>query len=123
MARNIAPDGEEIKTVGFTAIRNNVKRQVALTITRKQAPTSEPKIVREKQEAFIKVTGKLLFADARKEKGEIQIVDDKGRGHRVRVPEGMMSDIVRPLWEYRVTVTGTFKDKKIYLQDIEKAVE
>ena len=123
LARNIAPDGEEIKAVGFAAIRNKVERQVALTITRKQAPISEPKTIREEKEAVIKVTGKLLFADARKEKGEIQIVDGKGKGHRVRVPEGMMSDIVRPLWEYRVTVTGTFRDKKIYLQDIEKLVE
>lgn len=123
LARNIAPDGEEIKTVGFTAVRNNVKRQVVLTTTRKQAPISEPRMVREEHEAFIKITGKLLFADARREKGEIQIVDDKGKGHRVRVPEGMMSDIVRPLWEYKVTVSGAFKDKKIHLRDIEKAVE
>ena len=123
LARNIAPDGEEIKTVGFTAIRNKVKRQVVLTRTRKQAPISEPKMIREGQEVFIKITGKLLFADARGEKGEIQVVDDKGKRHRVRVPEGMMSDIVRPLWEDRVTVSGTFKDKRIDLQDIEKAAE
>lgn len=124
IARNIAPDGEEIKSVGFTTIRDNVPRQITLTTTKKQAPPPEPMALKEKAGESIQVTGVLLYADARKgEKGVIQIIDKNNLAHRVRVPEGMMSDIVRPLWEYKVTVTGILKDKTIHLQTIEKATD
>jgi hypothetical protein len=38
------------------------------------------------------------------------------------VPDGMMSDIVKPLWEEEVTVIGVQKGKKIHLMQI-RAVE
>jgi hypothetical protein len=124
LARSIAPDGEEVKTVGFTTTRDNISREVILTTTRKQAPSPEPVHVQDKTGGLIQLTGTLLYADARKgERGSIQIVDERGLSRKVRVPEGMMSDIVKPLWECKVTVTGVLRNNVVHLQDIEKAEE
>ena len=81
--------------------------------------------------AFIKekgklatITGRLLLADARHSGREkIQLIDDVGQAHNVIVPEGMMSDIVRPLWEERVQVTGYYRGKSIRLEDINRVPE
>lgn len=68
----------------------------------------------------VKVEGRLRFADALKEeKGIIQLVDASGKPHRIQAPEGMMSDIVKPLWEREVIVTGSRKGKAIVLEQIE----
>jgi hypothetical protein len=45
-----------------------------------------------------------------------------GKGNII-VPEGMMNDIVRPLWDDTVIVTGTRLKNKIHLKDISKAPE
>jgi hypothetical protein len=63
------------------------------------------------------VTGTLKFADARKTTNEMQIVS-AGNVHPIVVPEGMMSDVVKPLWGEEVTVTGVQKGKKIHLMQI-----
>jgi hypothetical protein len=41
--------------------------------------------------------------------------------HRIIVPEGMLSDIVRPLWEEKVSVTGIQTGTNIHLLDIQRA--
>src|SRR5207248_2894292 len=71
----------------------------------------------------VEVTGTLKFADSRKNTNEIQIISAGGVRHTVIVPPGMMSDIVKPLWDEEVTVTGTqTKGRKIHLMQI-RAVE
>jgi hypothetical protein len=66
----------------------------------------------------VEVTGTLKMADARKKIDEIQIISAGNVRHTVVVPPGMMSDIVKPLWDTDVSVTGTQKGKKIYLMQI-----
>lgn len=63
----------------------------------------------ETEERKVTVRGVLRFADATHEdSGQIKIVDENaGATHSVKVPEGTMGDIVRPLWGCRVVVTGT----------------
>jgi hypothetical protein len=56
-------------------------------------------------------------------KGIIKLVGERGKTHRIIVPEGMMNNIVKPLWEDTVLVKGTRTSKGILLENIEKAVE
>ena len=68
----------------------------------------------------IEVTGRLLLADARKVEGKIQLIETDGTAHTIIVPEGMMDDIVKPLWDEVVTVTGIRSKSRIYLKEITK---
>ena len=68
------------------------------------------------------IRGMLKFADSTKPNSdEIRIVDDAGKKHRILVPQGMMDDIVRPLWDFEVEVTGVREGAILVLQDIVKA--
>ena len=69
------------------------------------------------------VTGRLLFADERRNTHIIRLIEDNGTEYKISVPPGMMSDIVKPLWRDRVTVIGVQKRKTIFLQDISPVTE
>ena len=71
----------------------------------------------------VQVTGRLLLADARKSLGKIQLIEESGLSHIVSVPMGMMNDIVRPLWDDLVTVTGIRKGKIVHLKEIVRAAQ
>ena len=123
LAKSIAPDGKNIRTVGLTTFRNNEERNVALKRTVKQAQRAEMVSgdAGRKAKEIVNVQGTLLFADALKQKkGLIQVRDGAGKINKIRVPEGMMGDIVKPLWECEVMVTGFKKKNTIYLEDINK---
>lgn len=63
------------------------------------------------------MSGRLKFADSLQEgKDKIQIIDAGNVKHTVIVPQGMMSDIVKPLWDTQVVVTGTQIGKNIHLE-------
>jgi hypothetical protein len=123
LAKRIAPDGERVSVVGLTSLMRGA--QVNLAITRKQkdiAPMA--KIITPAEETrLVKVTGRLLLADARKPLGKIQLVEESGLSHPVSIPEGMMNDIVRPLWDDVVTVTGIRKGRIVHLKEIVRARE
>ena len=125
LARNIAPDGNDVKLVGFSAVRDGVVRTVSLTnqgaseirlmptfgVAALQAPVGD--------EGTSSIQGILKEADARDSKrGKIHIIDKDGASHTVIVPPSMMADIVRPLWESEVIITGDRKRKLIHLTDI-----
>jgi hypothetical protein len=119
LARRIAPDGSEVRMVGLTLIRQGAQREITLTKRRKQLPST--RAPQPAQDSVI-VTGTLLYADATAERaGKIKLIDDERQEHVVIVPEGMMNDIVRPLWNIRVIVEGTRMRSGIYLDDIQAA--
>lgn len=124
IAKNLAPDGNEVRVVGFTALRRGQERRVSLTNPRDQiklVPEFRRELEAKEKGEIATITGKLLLADARHSGREkIQLIDDEGQAHNVIVPEGMMSDIVRPLWEERVQVTGYYWRKSFRLEDINK---
>jgi len=93
----------------------NSKRHIGtLVIAERPANVTVPK----KQSAkLITIKGILKFADAAKSK--IKLVDEDGKPHTIIVPEGMLSDIVRPRWEDTVTVTGFVKGREIHLVGID----
>jgi hypothetical protein len=122
IAKNLAPDGDLVSLVGFTVIRDGKEKIVELT-----KPKGQINLAIENQtdkEVEIKeITGRLLFADAtKKRKQAIRLIDKDDNLYRITVPEGMMSDIVKPLWEDIVTVTGFYqkKEKAIRLVDIRR---
>ncbi len=125
IAKSLAPDGSEVRQVGFTALRRGQEKRVSLTIPRDRirlAPERKEELEAKAEGKLATITGRLLLADARHSGREkIQLIDDTGQAHNVIVPEGMMSDIVRPLWEERVQVTGYYRGKSIRLEDINKA--
>lgn len=118
LARNIAPDGDAVKAVAFTAGGQLRKREVLLTRPRDRTVKIVRSIVAEPT-TKVSVQGVLKFADATKEtENEIGLIDANSRRHRIVVPAGMMDDIVRPLWDVEVEVEGEKKGPFVYLTDI-----
>ena len=122
LVKDIAPDGHGVDQVGFTAIKNGQMRQVSLSgqedfLHPQMQPQSE---IAEPRAGTVTVAGTLDFADQRKEnKSQIQIVEKGGAYHIFSVPQGMMSDIVKPLWGSEVIVIGHREGKtKVVLDDI-----
>jgi len=117
LAKLIAPDGDSLTRVGFTKGTGERTRSVALTSRTARAeflPTQ-----REDDEGDqIVVTGLLRYADSLKKQLEIRIVDENDEQHKIIVPEGMMDDIVRPLWDIEVRVAGRKMADKVMLTDI-----
>ena len=120
LAEKIAPDGERVRRVGFTATTDQGERHVALSPMRERirgGPIS-PKQPTE-SEPIVEVRGILLEADATSHRlGHIQVVDEDDKTHRFNVPRGMMSDIVKPMFEERVIVTARRKGRGFLLESI-----
>jgi len=125
LARNIAPDGNDVKLVGFSAVRAGVTRTVSLTHHGASEILLRPTFgvaalqISDGDEGISSIQGILKEADSRASKrGKIHVIDKDGSSHTVIVPPGMMADIVKPLWESEVIVTGERKRKVIHLTDI-----
>lgn len=126
LTRKIAPDGERISQVGFTAIRDGVQRSVGLTMPAVDLPLLPPETSSSLQKIEpeqtptepIEIRGILRHADAmREDSNVIQIIDGNKR-HTVQVPQGMMNDIVRPMWDSHVIIQGVDTGEHIMLEDI-----
>jgi hypothetical protein len=120
LARKIAPDGERVNFVGLSTMQNGAERAVALTTPSEQITLTGQLVQAEDEGKPVVITGTLKAANAIGT-NRISLVDEHNKRHRIIVPEGMMSDIVKPLWEDTVTVIGTKKGKDIQLNDIRPA--
>ena len=70
----------------------------------------------------VEIRGVLLEANAKSQKrGEIEVVDSAGKPQRIVVPRGMMSDIVKPMFEEEVVVAGVRKCTIVELLSIDLA--
>lgn len=124
LAKRLAPDGDKVNLVGLTAIGTDAEFKVAMTRTQdKISPTMQRTAGESLGTPILNVTGRLLLADARKKAaGKIQLIEANGTAHTIIVPQGMMDDIVKPLWDEMVTVDGTRSSRgQIRLKDIRKA--
>lgn len=123
----IAPDGKEIRQVGFTCIRNGKSKAVALVRAREMTDahilelstkTFEKKTTKVEK---IKIIGELRYADSTKPRQDrIKLIDETGKTHIIIIPEGMMHDIVKPLWGETVVVEGRKEKNHIFLERIQK---
>lgn len=122
LARRIAPDGNDVKVVGFTAPGREGERRVSLTRTVSEI---RPPVQHEDQTGKpVTLFGTLRYADSTiTNRNEIRLLDEQGRKLSVIVPEGMMDDIVKPLWDSTVKVVGTYEKRKIKLVDISRSEE
>lgn len=124
LARNIAPDGIMVENVGFTSVRDGRERQATITTPRKDLAiihyetepheiVSSKEVVKEPQPRTL--TGTVRLADARTEDSMIDIVDAEGIEYCIKVPFGLMNDVVRPYFGQVVIVKclesgqGTFR--------------
>ncbi len=131
LAQIIAPDGKRIKSVGFTTLKAGEERHVVLSTPRREITEvlsdrrTMKRASKEVAEAAeqVHVHGWLRLADARKPEGLIDIIDDDMVKHNIKVPRGMMADIVRPMFESKVRVVGCRRGNVITLEDIEEIEE
>lgn len=121
LAKKLAPDGERVRQVGFTAIRGGVERSVELTTPAAELASPPVPVQSDSPGEPITIRGVLRYADATRGAGnQIRIIDEANRKtHRVQVPTGMMNDIVRPMWDSVVIVTGWQDGNVIELHDIQ----
>jgi hypothetical protein len=122
LGRRLAPDGEDLTVVGFTTMRGGTERFVEVSRPRRDIAIPETRADEGPPPERVVVRGTLKFADATHgDSGQIKIVDDQGRATpNIKVPEGMMGDIVKPLWDSRVVVTGRRVGSVIIMDDIDE---
>ena len=121
LAKKMAPDGDRVRQVGLTSTRPTGERYVEVTRPKPEF-TVPPSTSDTARLEHVTVTGSLRFADATHgERATIKIVEEGGESHDVRVPEGMMNDIVKPMWDSTVTVSGRREGRYILLDDISEA--
>jgi hypothetical protein len=118
LADQLGPDGEQIRVVGLTVSRQGEERRVAL-VRRQPEERAAPRVSGPE---VVEAMGELRFASAPKtKKKRIRVVDANDVEHTFVVPEGMMADIVKPLWEETVIASGVRHGQDICLQHITKA--
>lgn len=120
LAKQLAPDGDRIKLVGFTATKSKENITVALT---KPSNAFESYIAPQIEQSFdidkpIIIEGLLSFADSKKSK--IKLTDNSNTDFEIEVPNGLLSDIVKPFFEEIVIINGKKNGKKIELIEIRK---
>ena len=122
LAKSLAPDGKRVRQVGLTSTHSGSTRSVSITTLAEHMPSAEIESDSRDGKA-VEISGMLRYADAtRDDDNEIKIVDEQdGRTYIVKVPEGMMNDIVRPLWDSPVTITGVDMGRYIALHSIQKS--
>lgn len=128
LAQRLAPDGEHVRLVGLTSYRpGQPERRVELTKPRRElggiaSHATTPDIQDGSVDLpapSVNVTGLLHYASViGTKRGTIKLEDESGLAHEIYVPEGMMSDIVRPLWDNVVRVTGVRRGQRIELTEI-----
>lgn len=124
LAKRIAPDGDDVTLVGLTTVQHGDERKLAVVRPKQEISVGTRNDRADEGGAFVQVRGRLLLADATKATGRIKLIDEQGKSYNIVVPEGMMNDIVRPLWNDNVVVSGNRVGKnKIYLKDINPARE
>ena len=136
LAKKIAPDGEVVRSIGFTAGKFEGERRVAFTVPKYKIVTprqiavtpykTEGLIVEalDQVSAEVVITGLLLKADAiGRENGQIEVRTPDGRIEVINVPRGTMRDVVRPHFEEDVVVCGTRRGPTICLESIRPADE
>lgn len=120
LARRVAPDGDDIRQVGFAANVGEDIRTVAFTRSSSQICPPDTADSPDASD-WIEIAGMLGYADVGSHNGKrFKIIDARGQMHDIQAPSGMMDDIVRPMWNSSVTVVGTRRPRQkiIRLYDI-----
>lgn len=124
LAHNIVPDGEQVSLVGFTAKRDGIERKVAITRKRDELPAIEYAQGNGEGDSTKTevVKGILGFANIFNV-NTIKIQQEDGKQCLIIVPEGLMNDIVKPMWNNKVEIEVSVKGKKKHLKNIKSIDE
>jgi hypothetical protein len=123
LARKIAPDGKALSLVGFTSIRNEKEQTVQLTKTPDNIalPSGDDEDSTDESGETATFTGELRSADSTASANKIRLINEGLKSPVIIVAEGLLNDIVRPMWEDTVEVVAQKrKNGKFYLVDIRK---
>lgn len=129
LAKQIAPDGNNVKLVGFTTIREGREKLVALRKSRKELRDSIKSIEGETEhedKVSVQHTGILMQANTPLvgKYGTVKLIEmETKEKHMIKVPIPIMKDVVQPFYEELVTIQGYEKDGKIILEEINLASE
>lgn len=122
LAKQIAPDGYEIKTVGFTVVRNGEDKPYVIRKSRQEIQTSVSKIeTQEEESTSVTLEGILTFANTPLDKkfGKVKLRDEgKKTQQEINVPVSLMKDVVQPYYDEYVKVSVHIKNGKYYLDDV-----
>lgn len=117
LAKKISPDGDKIRTVGFTSVKGEERHTVALT-----GPPLDIWKPKTEGRSTIEYIGRIRAADETSKKKAHPVFcveDDAGKSSpRIQVPPGVLQDIVKPYWGELVRVITT-KSKQGVPQMIE----
>ena len=133
LAKEIAPDGDDVVTVNFGALIEGQQRQV--NFYRQQQDFYDvplPDLLRSKWGAYYRRdhygTGILQYANSTTEHKVVKLRDtDSGVTWKIIVPDAVMKDVVQPNFDEDVKIVGKRMANKrtlkstIYFVDIEKA--
>ncbi len=126
LAKQIAPDGKDIKTVGFTVIRGGEDKPVAIRKSRREITTRFSSSQMKDTDDEIKTVdleGLLTFANTpiRNKFGTVKLREEHGKKEtKIFVPVGLMKDVVQPYYDEKVSVTVAIKNGKYFLEDVNK---
>ncbi len=124
LAKEIAPDGDEIKVVGFTSVIDGEEKPVPLRKKRKGIGNtiSEGDVVDAPKNIthHTEISGILQHADSigKKTHGVVQLLGDDGKKQKIYVPIAIMKDVVQPFYEEEVTIQAHIDGKKTILDEI-----
>jgi hypothetical protein len=119
VAKKFGPDGKKVRTVGV--IGTEGAKQVSLVLD-KPLTVAESLIDDTGEVEVVRLEGVMKQADSTlKRFGKVVLVDKAGAQHQIRVPLAKMADIVRPLYETDVVVTGKKVKDHIDFIDAEEA--
>ena len=123
LAKKIAPDGERVRQVAFTTIRDGSEHPVALTRPADEIALPSATVPPDADAETVVLRGILCYADATRGTGNrIKVIDPESKTHLVQVPAGMMNDIVRPLWDEPVVIRGIRTGNRTTLDTIDPDV-
>ena len=118
LIKQLAPDGDRVKLVGFTVKRNNESKTVPLTKIKTDFQIDDIKAIDEAtRPENIELIGVLSYADSKK--STIKLTDKDNKDYIVTVPKGLLSDVVKPYFEEEVILKGLKVGKIIELKDLE----
>lgn len=126
LAKAIAPDGDNVRMVGLTAMRQGSEASVGLSVKSrdiKPAPIEVQSAETQQDESEnIQITGELRFAE-KMQKNRIKLLDDTGKRHTIEISEAIAEDVVRPYFGMRVTVDVVrVGGRRLIYRDINPAI-
>lgn len=121
LGRALQPDGANITAVELVGNLHKGVKRVRITSPRPKTPKKKRNDAEASETR--EITGILRVAEKRGEgKERVEIIDDFGNWHDVHVPAALMADVVRPLWDSRVTIVARVgKRNMLELETIDPA--